>query len=155
MHRLYKIRLRLAEIQNSLETIAIMRQMAREEFLTPGKSKYQAPFRNFLFAFAVRLNRISDEINFHVEALRANSASSSQFAGDLASGWLVFIHKEKRIFRQAQVLLEGHHTTEALRKFDEAADGLNEICREIDALFVATGDRGLLSVTRKRKRSCG
>ena len=123
--------------------------MAREEFLTPGKSKYKEPFRNFLYAFAVKLNRLLDEIIFHVEALCTTTAESTQFTPDLASKWLSVVKKEKKIIHQAQGLLEGHHTTAAMQRFDEAAEGLKELCEQVDELFVTTYGKG--RITRKPK----
>jgi hypothetical protein len=157
MERVYRVRLQLAVVQNGLEIIQSMMRMAQAERITPGKSKYQEPFRNLLFAFIIRMDRLLDEMAFNTRTVynQALEGKKTAISASCAEAWLTFFSEKRRLILDAQGLLEKHRTIAAIQKMDEARVGIKEFSSKVDDLFLGRGQRSLLRQNSLRPRAGG
>ncbi|MEM0475647.1 MAG: hypothetical protein QW343_02540 [Candidatus Norongarragalinales archaeon] len=83
--RLHKARLRLAVAVNALEVVDLAVSLMESKYVEAGKSKYQTPFINLLFALIARCSRNFDEARYFLQAVADTDDELS--TNKKRSGW--------------------------------------------------------------------
>jgi len=129
--RLYRMRLKIAGVQNILEMIQAVSGIIDAGRLERARPAMQMPFRHLLFALSVRCGRLLEDIDMQLDA---SQPSRRIREGELAE-IREFVSAKRKEISQAQALLEKGSLNAAFHRLAKSKEGIKELAERMDGLI--------------------
>lgn len=128
--KLYKARLRMAVVNNILETIELTCSLVSNmEEIASSKIKHRAAFMNLLFILTIRCERLFEEVLLFLH----NIADAQDFvAGNKTIEWIELAESKRKQLLKAQEALQKHRIIEGVEILKSAANGVKEFEKSIE-----------------------
>ena len=121
--------MRLEAVSNILEVASSMSFFINPKYVAPGKSKYQAPFRDLLFAITVRCARLFEEVDYQL----IHIVETQDIWKEEGIEKIRFIRSKRQQISRVQELLEKKSLVAAIEGLVKTNTGLKEFEGSIDA----------------------